>query len=57
MSALAHPHEPAFTFDAIEPSELRRLYAGALDEYFDHDAYAAALAVETSDRARLAAAS
>lgn len=52
-----HGHLVQVELDAIDPSELRRLYSAALDEYFDHDAYAAALAVEATDRARLAVAS
>jgi hypothetical protein len=39
--------------DAIDPTDLRQLYQNPIDQYWDADAYQAALAREDDDRDRL----
>ena len=39
--------------DALEPTKLRQLYADAIDQYWDDDAYQAALDQEERDIAEL----
>jgi hypothetical protein len=41
--------------DALDPTDLRRLYQEAIDEHWNPDAYASALEREEHDRARFAA--
>ena len=42
--------------DALEPPTLRSLYTNAISEFWDHDAYEAALSLEAEERDELQAA-
>ena len=59
--ALKHARRQGFDsavqveMDALDPAVLRGLYRDAIDEYWDADAYAAAVAAEESDLAELSA--